>query len=128
MTGVSYGSCSDRRGGSECSRITRRCHDPDPGRLLPRRFYEDVLGFPVQRETPTTIYCDAGGGTFFAVSRSGGKSSGGQTQMALRVDDIQGEVSALRANGVSFEEYETPRTVDGIADMGAGLAALAQGP
>ena len=93
-----------------------------------RRFYEDVLGFPVQRETPSTIYYDAGGGTFFAVSRSAGQSSGSHTQMAFRVDDIQGEVTALRANGVAFEEYETPKTVDGIADVGAGWTAWLKDP
>ena len=93
-----------------------------------RRFYEDVLGFRVQRETPTTVYFDAGGGTFFAVSRSAGRSSGSHTQMAFRVDDIRGQVAALRANGVAFEEYETPKTVDGIADVGAGYAAWVKDP
>ena len=48
--------------------------------------------------------------------------------MAFRVDDIQGEVAALRATGSSFEEYETPKTVDGIADVGAGWAAWLKDP
>ena len=48
--------------------------------------------------------------------------------MAFRVDDIQGEVAALRANGVAFEEYETPKTLDGIADVGAGWAAWLKDP
>jgi catechol 2,3-dioxygenase-like lactoylglutathione lyase family enzyme len=93
-----------------------------------RRFYEDVLGFPVQRETPSTVYFDAGGGTYFAVSRSAGKASGSHTQMAFRVDDIQGEVTALRANGVTFEAYESPQTIDGVADVGAGWAAWLKDP
>ena len=78
-----------------------------------RRFYEDVLGFPVQRETPSTIYYDAGGGTFFAVSRSAGQSSGSHTQMAFRVDDIQGEVTALRANGVASRSTRRRRRSTG---------------
>jgi O-acetyl-ADP-ribose deacetylase (regulator of RNase III)/catechol 2,3-dioxygenase-like lactoylglutathione lyase family enzyme len=88
-----------------------------------RRFYEDVLGLTIQQETPTTIYYSAGGGTFFALSRSGGTSSGSHTQMSFLVSDLEREVASLREAGVAFEEYETPRTVDGIADMGAGRAA-----
>jgi O-acetyl-ADP-ribose deacetylase len=88
-----------------------------------RRFYEDVLGLSIQQETPTTIYYAAGGDSFFALSRSGGESSGSHTQMSFKVQDLQREVAALREAGVTFEEYETPKTVDGIADMGAGWAA-----
>ena len=94
-----------------------------PGLARARRFYEDVLGLAIEHETPTTIYYSAGGGTLFALSRSAGKSSGSHTQMAFRVSDIEREVAALREAGVAFEEYETPKTVDGIADMGAGRAA-----
>ncbi len=93
-----------------------------------RRFYEDVLGFTVQQETPTTVYFDAGGGTFFAVSRSAGAASGTHTQMAFRVASIHDEIAALRARGVEFESYETPKTVDGIADVGAGWAAWMKDP
>ena len=93
-----------------------------------RRFYEDVLGFAVQQETPTTVYFGAGEGTLFAISRSGGKASGSHTQMAFRVTNIDEIVPALRARGVAFQEYETPKTVDGIADMGAGRAAWLKDP
>jgi catechol 2,3-dioxygenase-like lactoylglutathione lyase family enzyme len=93
-----------------------------------RRFYEDVLGFTVQRETPSTVYLDAGGGTYLAVSRSAGQASGTHTQMAFRVPDIAAEVAELRARGVTFEEYETPKTVGGIADVGAGYAAWVKDP
>ncbi len=93
-----------------------------------RRFYEDVLGFRVQQETPTTVYYDAGGGTFFAVSRSAGTAAGTHTQMAFRVTSIQDEIAALRKKGVVFESYETPKTVDGIADVGAGFAAWLKDP
>ena len=93
-----------------------------------RRFYEDVLGFTVQQETPTTIYYGAGEGTFFAISRSSGKAAGAHTQMAFRTTNIDADVAALRERGVVFEEYELPKTVDGIADMGAGRAAWLKDP
>ena len=93
-----------------------------------RRFYEDVLGFRVRHENPRTIYYSAGAGTLFALARSGGKPSGAHTQMAFLVPDIEAEVGALRERGVAFEAYETPRTVEGIADMGVGRAAWFKDP
>ncbi len=98
----------------------------DLGRL--RRFYEDVLGLKVRLDTPAGIYYDAGGGTFFAVTRSSGKATGSHTQMAFRLTNIEREVADLRRRGVVFEEYETPKTVDGIADMGVGRAAWLKDP
>ena len=93
-----------------------------------RRFYEDALGLSIDRETPTTVYYSAGGGTFFALSRSGGQASGSHTQMSFLVSDLEREVATLREVGVAFEEYETPKTVDGIADVGAGWAAWLKDP
>jgi len=93
-----------------------------------RQFYEELLGFSVQQETPSTVWFDAGEGTFFAITRSGGRASGTHAQMAFRATDIEAEVAALRERGVTFEEYETPKTVDGIADVGPGRAAWLKDP
>jgi catechol 2,3-dioxygenase-like lactoylglutathione lyase family enzyme len=100
----------------------------DPSRL--RRFYEEQLGFTPRRETPVGIYYDAGGDTFFTITRTAGRPSGAHTQMAFLVDDIAREVSDLRAKGVVFEEYDLPRltTVDGIARVPAGQAAWFKDP
>ncbi len=68
-----------------------------------RRFYEDVLGFPIRLDTPTTVYLQAGSGTFFALTRSAGTASGTHTQMAFIVTDVEAEVAGLRARGVAFE-------------------------
>ena len=88
-----------------------------------RRFYEDVLGFAVREETPGGISYQAGDGTYFAITRSSGTPSGTHTQMGFAVRDIAAEVADLQARGVVFETYETPRTVNGIADVGIGRAA-----
>jgi hypothetical protein len=48
--------------------------------------------------------------------------------MAFTVDDIDAEVADLRARGVVFEEYEAPKTVGGIATIGAGRAARFKDP
>jgi O-acetyl-ADP-ribose deacetylase (regulator of RNase III)/predicted enzyme related to lactoylglutathione lyase len=93
-----------------------------------RRFYEDVLGFTVKSETPAGIYYQAGDGTYFAITQSSGRPSGSHTQMGLEITNIEDEVAALRDRGAVFEEYETPKTVDGIADVGVGRAAWLKDP
>ncbi len=89
-----------------------------------RRFYEGVLGFsPIVLIDEAVATYRASGGTRFSLSRSGGRASGGHTQLMFLVDDIEATVGQLRERGVTFEEYETPRTEDGIARMPAGRAA-----
>jgi catechol-2,3-dioxygenase len=93
-----------------------------------RRFYEDVLGFTVRSETSAGIYYGAGDGTYFAITRSSGKASGSHTQIGFGLTDLEREVQELRSRGAVFEEYETPKTVNGIADMGVGRAAWLKDP
>jgi catechol 2,3-dioxygenase-like lactoylglutathione lyase family enzyme len=93
-----------------------------------RRFYEDVLGFQVLEETLSGIFYRGAAGTMFAVTRSGGKASGLHTQMGFRITNIEAVVAKLRARGVVFEEYESPKTVNSIADVPAGRAAWFRDP
>jgi catechol 2,3-dioxygenase-like lactoylglutathione lyase family enzyme len=99
---------------------------PDLDRL--RRFYEDVLGFVPREENPAGVFYDAGDGSFFVVTRSSGKASGDHTQLGFRVTGIDAEVADLQRRGVAFEEYETPKTVDGIATIPIGRAAWFKDP
>ena len=92
-----------------------------------REFYED-LGFAVAEVTAGGVYLRAGDGTFFAVTRQSGQASGTHTQLGFRVQGIQEVVADLRARGVTMEEYETPRTVDGIAAVPVGRAAWFKDP
>ena len=98
----------------------------DPERL--RHFYEETLGFRPLAERPGAVLYAAGGGTLFAISKAGGRATGAHTQMAFTVPDLAAEVAALRARGVTFEEYETPPTRDGIGRVGAGQAAWFKDP
>ena len=93
-----------------------------------RGFYEEVLGFVPRGANPAGIYYDAGAGTYFILTRSSGKASGSHTQMAFRVSDIESEVRDLQRRGVTFEEYETPKTVDGIATIPIGRTAWFRDP
>lgn len=93
-----------------------------------RRFYEDVLGFVPRDVNPAGVFYDAGNGTFFVVTRSVGKASGDHTQLGFRITGIDQEVADLKRRGVVFEEYETPKTVDGIATLPIGRAAWFRDP
>jgi catechol 2,3-dioxygenase-like lactoylglutathione lyase family enzyme len=93
-----------------------------------RRFYEGVLGFEPHAIRSNAVAYRAGEGSLFVITRSGGSASGSHTQMGFTVADLATVVSDLRARGVVFEEYEMPKTIDGIADMPAGKAAWFKDP
>jgi catechol-2,3-dioxygenase len=93
-----------------------------------RPFYEEVLGFTPRDANPRGVSYAAGGGTFFVVTQSTGTASGDHTQMGFRVTGIEAEVADLKRRGVVFEEYESPKTVDGIATTPIGRAAWFKDP
>lgn len=101
---------------------------PTPDLQRSRAFYEQMLGFEVLEATPAGTYYRAGDGTYFAVTRSSGAASGTHTQMGFRVANIVAEVAELRDRGIVFEEYETPKTVDGIATLPIGRSAWFKDP
>jgi catechol 2,3-dioxygenase-like lactoylglutathione lyase family enzyme len=96
-----------------------------------RAFYAEKLGLEPVEERPGGLRYQCGSGRF-SLFESTGAASGGHTQMAWEVDDIQAEVSELRRRGVVFEEVDVPglRPVDGIAEVAgnypsAGVGELA---
>jgi catechol 2,3-dioxygenase-like lactoylglutathione lyase family enzyme len=94
-----------------------------------RPFYEDVLGLTPYAILPGAVIYEVGDGTRFAISRSGIPAAGSHTQMAFAVPDVDAEVAALRARGITFETYETPATdAAGIARIGPGRAAWFKDP
>ena len=93
-----------------------------------RAWYEEVLGFTPLAVRPGAVLYRTAVGSVFAISRGSVVSSGTHTQMAFTVEDIEAEVADLQARGVVFESYETPRTENGIARIGAGRAAWFKDP
>jgi catechol 2,3-dioxygenase-like lactoylglutathione lyase family enzyme len=88
-----------------------------------KRFYGETLGLTPERELPGGVFYSVGNGTRFLVYPAAGQASGAHTQLGFRVDDIRSEVDALLERGVSFEEYDDPKTEDGVATMGDVRAA-----
>jgi catechol 2,3-dioxygenase-like lactoylglutathione lyase family enzyme len=93
-----------------------------------RPFYEEVLGFTPHAIRASAVVYRAGEGSLFAISRSAGAASGSHTRVAFAVVDLEATVAELRRRGVVFEEYESPRTEDGIARMPVGRGAWFRDP
>lgn len=83
-----------------------------------RSFYSEKLGLEPAEERPGGLLYRCGSGSF-AIFTSSGAPSGDHTQMGWEVPDLRATVSALRARGVVFEEYDLPglKTIDGIAEV-----------
>jgi predicted enzyme related to lactoylglutathione lyase len=90
-----------------------------------RQFYEQTLGFTPAREVAGGVMYKFGAGTgcFLYPTPNAGTSKA--SQAFWQVDNIEREVSDLKARGVRFEEYDMPglKTKDGIATSGGNRAA-----
>jgi catechol 2,3-dioxygenase-like lactoylglutathione lyase family enzyme len=89
-------------------------------------FYRDQLELPMLDEQPFAIRFGAGKGTQLSVRR--GQPNVGQTVAHFEVGDIGAVVAELTALGVSFEEYETPKTTNFIAQIGPARGAWFKDP
>ena len=94
---------------------------------LAKPFYENQLGLTLLEETPAGIRFGAGKGSQLTIRR-GQPSTTGQTVVHFEVDDIEAVVRDLTSRGVTFEEYETPKTVNFIAQFGPVRAAWLKDP
>jgi catechol 2,3-dioxygenase-like lactoylglutathione lyase family enzyme len=100
--------------------------DRDAAAMIPakdiektRRFYEDVLGFPVAQESPGGITYQSGGGQFnLYPTQFAGTAQ--HTLIGWLVDDIEATIDDLESKGVTFEQYDYPdlkTDAKGIADF-----------
>src|SRR5690606_32747538 len=83
-----------------------------------RSFYAEKLGLEPIEERPGGLLYRCGSG-HFALFASAGSPSGNHTQMGIEVTDLRAAVQALRARGLTFEEYDLPglKTTNGIAEV-----------
>ena len=91
-----------------------------------KKFFAEQLGLPLLEETPFSFRLGAGKGSQIGVRR--GQPNVGQTVAHFEVDDIAAVIAQLTANGVTFEEYETPKTVNFVAQVGAARGAWFKDP
>ena len=91
-----------------------------------RDFFRDRVGLPLLDENPGSCRFAAGGGSQLSVRR--GQPNVGQTVAHFEVGDIDAAVQELTARGITFETYETPKTVDFIAQIGPARGAWFKDP
>ena len=90
-----------------------------------RRFFAEQLGLPLLDETPFALRFGVGGGQ---MSVRKGKPNVGQTVAHFEVGDIEATMRELTGRGVTFEEYESPKTVNGVAQIGPARGAWFKDP
>jgi catechol 2,3-dioxygenase-like lactoylglutathione lyase family enzyme len=91
-----------------------------------KRFYGEQLSLPILEEAPFAIRFGAGNGSQFSVRR--GQPNVGQTVGHFEVADIEAVIADLTSRGVAFEEYETPKTTNFIAQIGPARGAWFKDP
>jgi catechol 2,3-dioxygenase-like lactoylglutathione lyase family enzyme len=91
-----------------------------------KAFYQDQVGLRLLDETPFACRFGAGHGTQVSIRK--GQPNSGQTVGHFEVDDIEAAVAELTGRGVVFDEYETPRTVNFIAQVGPARGAWFRDP
>ena len=91
-----------------------------------RQFYGAQLGLPLLDETPFAIRFGAGHGSQISIRR--GPPNVGNTVAHFEVSDLDVEMADLRSRGVTFEDYESPKTVDGVAQIGPARGAWITDP
>jgi predicted enzyme related to lactoylglutathione lyase len=91
-----------------------------------KKFYQEQVGLKLIDENPASCRFAAGKGSQLSVRR--GQPNVGQTVAHFEVDDIDAVVRDLNSRGITFEEYETPKTVNGIAQIGPARGAWFKDP
>ena len=90
-----------------------------------RRFYEDKVGLVAREETAGGVVYECGDRSWIFLYPSAGAGTSKASQAFWQVDDLEAEMSELKARGVVFEEYDMPglKTVNGILTAGGAKAA-----
>ncbi len=91
-----------------------------------KRFYQEQIGLKLLDENPAACRFGAGKGSQLSVRR--GQPNVGQTVAHFEVDDIDAVVRDLTSRGIAFEKYETPKTVNFIAQIGPARGAWFKDP
>jgi len=90
-----------------------------------RAFYEQTLGLPSPRVRENGEARFEANGLSFALYARATPTRADHTALSFEVGDLAGEMRALRARGVRFEDYDLPglKTSEGVCVLGSERAA-----
>ena len=91
-----------------------------------KQFFQEKVGLRLLDETPATVRFGAGKGSQLGIRR--GQPNVGQTVGHFEVTDLDAVMADLMSRGITFEEYETPKTVNFIAQIGPARGAWFKDP
>jgi catechol 2,3-dioxygenase-like lactoylglutathione lyase family enzyme len=91
-----------------------------------KRFYQEQVGLTLLDETPSSVRFGAGNGSQLGIRP--GRPNVGNTVVHFEVDDIEAVIRELTSRGITFEEDETPKTVNFIAQVGPARGAWFKDP
>ena len=92
-----------------------------------KAFYADKLGLKMTESNPFSARFACGGGSELSVFKRA-PSKADHTLAHFEIVDIESTVAGLRERGVTFLEYEAPKTVNFIAEIGPARGAWLQDP
>lgn len=90
-----------------------------------KSWYREKLGLTPKRDDEIGAMYELDSGSSFLLYPTQFAGTAQNTVMGFRSNDVAADVTALRAKGVVFEEYDLPglKTTNGIARMGPNKAA-----
>jgi catechol 2,3-dioxygenase-like lactoylglutathione lyase family enzyme len=89
-----------------------------------RKFYEEKLGFKPRQDTAGGVVYEFGKGTACFLYPTPNAGTSRSSQAFWQVEDVEREVSELKARGVEFEKYDMPGVDEnGISTAGGAKAA-----
>lgn len=94
-----------------------------------RDFYTKTLGLKeIDFQDGITMTLEAGRGTTLVVYQRQDAPKAENTALTFSVRDIETLVNGLRSAGVKFEEFDEPKTTNGVATMDSHKAAWFKDP
>ena len=91
-------------------------------------FFGGVLGLKLVDQNQPGATFECGGGTYLEIYPSTFAGTAKSTVAGFQVSDLEATMGELRSRGIAFEEYETPRTVEGVAQLGPNRGAWFKDP
>jgi catechol 2,3-dioxygenase-like lactoylglutathione lyase family enzyme len=91
-------------------------------------FFGGVLGLKLVDENQPGATFECGGGTYLEIYPSEFVGTAKNTVAGFHVSDLEATMRELRSRGIVFEDYESPRTFEGIAQLGPNRGAWFKDP
>jgi catechol 2,3-dioxygenase-like lactoylglutathione lyase family enzyme len=91
-------------------------------------FFGSVLGLRLVDENQPGATFECGGGTYLEIYPSAFAGTAKSTVAGFHVSDLEATMRELRTSGIVFEDYESPKTVEGIAQLGPNRGAWFKDP